>query len=95
MATQTKTTIPNQADTEQVADRIRELNEQAIEVGRTAGLSYLEVYERTAHNFADYQDRVAENSQVDWVTNLLRAQATFTRDVTGAYAGSTRDLLQK
>lgn len=95
MATQTKTTTPSQADTEQVADRIRELNEQAIEVGRTAGLSYLEAYERTLHNVADYQERVAENSQVDWVTNMLRAQASFTRDVTGAYAASTRDLLQR
>jgi len=82
-------------DPEQVAARIRELNEQVLEVGRKAGLDFLEAYEEMLRNFADYQDKVADASQVDWITNMARAQANFTREVSGAYTKALRDTLTR
>jgi hypothetical protein len=86
----------NQAaqDTEAAAERIRQLNEQVLEYGRTAGLNFLEAYESTVQTFADYQDRVADSSQVEWVSSIARAQANFTREVTRLYTSTARDLLK-
>ena len=81
-------------ETEQAAERIRELNEQVLDFGRKAGLNFLEAYESTLRTFADYQDRVADSSQVEWVSSIARAQANFTREVTNAYASTARDLLK-
>jgi hypothetical protein len=82
------------AETEQIIERIRDLNEQVIEVGRKAGVGFLDAYEQTARTFADYQDRVADNSQIDWVTNIARAQANFTREVIGTYTSIGREYLK-
>lgn len=82
-------------DPEQVAARIRELNEQVLETGRRAGLDFLQGYEQLLRTVADYQDKMADASQVDWVTNIVRAQANFTRDVAGAYAKAARDALSR
>ena len=79
---------------EQAAERIRELNEQILEWGRKAGLNFLEAYESTLRTFADYQDRVADSSQVEWISSIARAQANFTREVTRAYTATARDLLK-
>ncbi len=94
-AEQAQNTV-NQAaqDTEAAAERIRELNEQVLEFGRKAGLNFLEAYESTLRTFADYQDRVADSSQVEWVSSIARAQANFTREVTRLYTSTARDLLK-
>ncbi len=94
-AEQAQNTV-NQAaqDTEAAAERIRELNEQVLEFGRKAGLNFLEAYESTLQTFADYQDRVADSSQVEWVSSIARAQANFTREVTRVYTATARDLLK-
>ena len=81
-------------DTEAAAERIRELNEQILEFGRKAGVTFLDAYETTLKTFADYQDKVADQSQVEWVASIARAQANFTREVTRVYTSSARDLLK-
>ena len=89
-ATQTKTS----KETEAAAERIRELNEQILEFGRKAGVQFLDAYESTLKTFAEYQDKVADQSQVEWVASIARAQANFTREVTRVYTSSARDLLK-
>jgi hypothetical protein len=74
------------ADAEQVIAHIREINERVIEAGRKAGLDFLRAYEQTLNTVADYQDKLADESQAEQLANLLRAQASFTREVVGAYA---------
>jgi hypothetical protein len=81
-------------DPEAVVQRIRELNEQILDFGRQAGTSFLEAYEANLRSFADYQDKIADMSQVEWFASLARAQANFTREVSAAYAASARDLLK-
>ena len=81
-------------DAEAAVERIRELNEQILDFGKTAGISFLEAYETNLKSFADYQDKIADSSQVEWVSSIARAQANFTREVSAAYAASARELLK-
>ena len=92
MATATQTKASK--ETEAAAERIRELNEQILEFGRKAGVQFLDAYESTLKTFADYQDKVADQSQIEWVASVARAQANFTREVTRVYTSSARDLLK-
>jgi hypothetical protein len=80
---------------EATAERIRELNERVLEFGRDAGVSFLDAYEKTVKTFADYQDKVGDSSQVEWVASVAHAQAKFTREVSKAYTSSARELLVK
>jgi hypothetical protein len=90
MATQTR----NQ-NAEQATERIAEINDQVLDFGRKAGLGAVEAYETTWSTVADYQDKVAESTQVDWIADAARAQANFTREVTRLYSSTARDLLKK
>jgi hypothetical protein len=82
-------------EAEATADRIRDLNEQVLEYGRNTGVSFLDAYEKTVKTFADYQDKVGDTSQVDWLADIAHAQAKFTREVSKAYASGARALLVK
>jgi hypothetical protein len=92
MATQTKTQA--EKDTEQATKRIRDLNEQILDFGRNAGTGFLEAYEQTLQTFADYQDKVADQTKVDWIASIARAQANLTREVTRVYTSTARDVLK-
>lgn len=92
MATQTKTQA--EKDTDQATKRIRDLNEQVLDFGRNAGTGFLEAYEKNLQTFADYQDKVADQTKVDWVANIARAQANFTREISRVYASTARDLIK-
>jgi hypothetical protein len=81
-------------DAEAAVQRIRELNEQILDFGRQAGTQFLEAYEANLKSFAEYQDKIADTSQVEWIASLARAQANFTREVSAAYAASAREFLK-
>ena len=55
----------------------------------------VDAYETTWTTVADYQDKVADSTKVDWVADAARAQANFTREVTRLYTSTARDLLKK
>ena len=95
MATQTQTKTQADKDIDQATKRIRDLNEQILEFGRKAGSGFLEAYEQNLQTFADYQDKVADQTKVDWIVNVARAQANFTRELTRVYTTTARDLLKK
>jgi len=79
----------------QTVDRIRELNEQIIDMARRAGTGYLDMYERTLEAIAGYQQQLAGASGVDWLQRLIEAQADFTRGIGNLYASNVRELLKK
>ena len=81
-------------DAEAAVERIRELNEQILDFRKKAGVQFLEAYETNLKSFAEYQDKLADSSQVEWVSSIARAQANFTREVSAAYAASARELLK-
>lgn len=79
----------------QTVDRIRELNEQIIEMARKAGTGYLDMYERALESIAGYQQQMGDATGVDWLQRLFEAQANFTRDMGNLYASSARELLKQ
>jgi hypothetical protein len=79
---------------EAAAERIRDLNERIIESSKKAGNTYLDIYEKTLNSIADYQEKVGDQSKVDWVSTIANAQANFTRDLAGAYTSAARTLLK-
>jgi hypothetical protein len=88
MSTQT------QRNPEQLAASIREANERILELGRKAGTEFLEAYERTLLTYADYQDKLADAATSEWLTQAMKAQANFTRDIAGAFADAGRASLR-
>lgn len=80
--------------TEAAADRIRDLNERILESSKNAGNTYLDIYEKTLASIADYQEKVGKQSEVELVTTIASAQASFTRDLAGAYVSAARSLLK-
>ncbi len=91
MATKAKSSY---AHVDEAAARMRELNEQFTESARRAGDACLDLYERTLTSVADYEDRLADTSQLGWVQALASAQADFTRGVAGAYSAAARGLIE-
>jgi hypothetical protein len=87
-------TRTNEAVFEEAADRVRDLNERVIEATRKTGSTYLDAYEKTLRGIADYEEKVAGASQVEWLSALLTAQADFTREIAKATTASARELLK-
>ena len=93
MAT-TQTKSQAEKDIDQATKRVRDLNEQVLDLGRNAGTGVLEAYEKNLKTYADYQDKVADQTKVDWIANIARAQANFTREITRVYTSTARDLIK-
>ena len=80
--------------TEETAQRVRELNERIIRASNKGGQVYLDAYERTLKSIADFEERVAGASQVEWITTIANAQANLTRELAEAYTQAGRDALK-
>ena len=80
--------------TEATTERIRDLNERILEAARKAGGAYLDAYEKALESIADYQERVAKQSDVEWISTIVDSQARFTRELTKLYVSTGRDLLK-
>ena len=89
----TATTTKNQ--TEATTERIRDLNERILDAGKQAGGAYLDAYETTLESIADYQENVAKQTDVEWISTVVDAQARFTRELTKLYVHTGRELLKK
>jgi hypothetical protein len=44
--------------------------------------------------FADLQQRAAEGTDVEWISQIARAQANFTREVTNRTTEAARQFLR-
>jgi hypothetical protein len=94
MPTATDTpTSPTMPDAEAASERIRELNEQALEFGRKIGIQVLEASEANLKTIADYQEKVADSVHVEWIATAARAQANLTRELANLYGTTGRELL--
>lgn len=82
------------ASTEEAADRVREIADRLLEESRKVGLTSIDAYEKSFNGVADLQHKLARNSQVEWVSTVLDAQADFTRSFTEAYTSAGRELLK-
>ena len=85
MATATQTNAVNET-----TERVRDLNEQILTASKKAGGAY----EKALQSIADYQEQVAKQTDVEWVSTIVDAQARFTRELTKVYVSTGRELLK-
>jgi hypothetical protein len=79
---------------EETANRIRELNENLIQLAKESGQSSLDTYEKALQHMVDFEKSMASSSQLDWVTGLANTHAKFVQDLTGFYIKAARDALK-
>jgi hypothetical protein len=75
-------------------ERIRDLNERILDASRKVGGAYLDAYERTLESIADYSERTAKQSDIEWISTIVDAQARYTRELTKLYVNTGRELLK-
>jgi hypothetical protein len=77
----------------EAGERYRVLNEKLIESGKKTGNALLDSYQQALGNYVDFRVQLAEATQLDWVTTVVRAQNDFVTEVNAAYLSAVRDLL--
>ena len=77
-----------------VTERYRVFNEKLIESGKKTGNAVLDSYEKAVASYVDYRQQVAEATQLDWVSTVVKAQNDFITEVTTAYTSAVQDVLQ-
>jgi DNA-binding ferritin-like protein len=88
------TTAKTRNAVEETTEHIRDLNERILEAGRKAGGAYLDAYEKALQSIADYQEQVATQTDVEWISTIVDAQAKFTRELTKLYVATGRELVK-
>jgi hypothetical protein len=80
-------------DPEKIVAAVREQQEQLLSAGRTAWLELTDTLRETLSAVAEGQDKLAETTEVEWLSRILRAQATFARDLLEASSRFARDVV--
>jgi hypothetical protein len=92
MTTQTKQT---NGTIDPTVERVQELNERLLEASRKAGKAYLDTTEKTVKGFADLEVKLADATNIEFISTVAKAHADITRDLAGAYVSTARELLTK
>jgi signal transduction protein with GAF and PtsI domain len=65
---------------------------KAIEESQKARFALLDSYESGVLNAVDSYEEIASATDVDWIKEVVAAQARATRELTKAYVSAARDL---
>jgi esterase/lipase len=76
------------------AERYRVINEKLVETGKKTANAALEGYEKTVASYVDFRQQVAEATQLDWLSTVVKAQNDFLTEVNAAYVSAARDALK-
>ena len=79
---------------EQVAQRVRDLSNQAIEQSKQNGRVWLDAYEKMIDNFLSMQTQAAQSTNVEWVNTLANTNADFVREMSQVYLNAVREQLK-
>ena len=86
----TNTAVP---DFEAATARARDTNERLLETGRKVSSAYLDGVENYISGLAQFERKVAQQSQVESVASLLNTHAQLTEDVVKANVSAARELI--
>jgi hypothetical protein len=78
---------------DETIERIRALNEEILEAGKQWGQSFLEAYEQSMRTYADLMAKAGERTDVEWISQIAKAQADFTRVVARQATEAARRML--
>src|SRR5574340_1291775 len=73
---------------DETTERIRALNEKIIEAAKQTGNLSLDTYEKTLGSLLEFEEKVGNASQLDWVAALSKAHASFISEVSNAYTSA-------
>ena len=79
---------------EATAERIRDYNEKLIQSTKRAGMASVDAYEKTLKSLVDFEEKVGQSSQLEWVSALASTHAQFIKDVSQAYTQAAREVLK-
>src|SRR3954463_8769443 len=79
---------------EETIERLRALNEQILDAGKQWGQSFLDAYEQSMRTFADFTAKAGESTDMEWMSQIAKAQADFTREVTRQATEAARRMLK-
>jgi hypothetical protein len=77
-----------------VGERYRVLNEKLIDSGKKTGNAVLDGYEKAVASYVDFRQQLADATQLDWITTVVKAQNEFINEVNAAYISAARDVLK-
>jgi hypothetical protein len=75
-------------------ERYRALNDKVLESGKKTGNAVLDGYEKAIASYVDFRQQLADATQLDWVTTVVKAQNEFINEVNAAYISAARDVLK-
>jgi hypothetical protein len=75
-------------------ERYRALNDKLVESGKKTGNAALDGYEKAITSYVDFRQQLAESTQLDWVTTVVKAQNEFLNEINAAYISAARDVLK-
>jgi hypothetical protein len=82
------------AQVEQIAARLRKLNEKIIDFGREAGENTLASYEKALKTIATGVEQSPAKDELEWISHLAASQAKFVREITESWTKAARDRLK-
>ena len=93
MADTSTKTNPAVPDFEAATERARETNDRLFEAGRKVSSAYLDGVEKYVNDVAQFERKIAKQSQVDAVASLLGAHADLTEEFTKVSVSAARELI--
>jgi hypothetical protein len=78
----------------EAAERYSAINDKLVETGKKTANVALDGYEKTVASYVDFRQQLAEATQLDWVTTVVKAQNDFITEINAAYTSAVRDVLK-
>ena len=75
-------------------ERYRAISEKLVDSGKKTANAALDGYEKTVASYVDFRQQLAESTQLDWVSSIVKAQNDFITEVSAAYTSAVRDVLK-
>ena len=76
------------------AERYRAINENLLKTGKQTANAALDGYEKTIASYVDFRQQLAEATQLDWVSTVVKAQNDFVTEINAAYLSAARGVLK-
>jgi DNA-binding ferritin-like protein len=78
----------------EAAERYRAINEKLVETCKKTAHAALDSYEQTVGSYVDFRQQLAQATQLEWISTVVKAQNDFATEVNAAYLSAARDVLK-
>ena len=79
---------------DEAAERYRAINEKLVETCKKTANAAIDSYEQTVASYVDFTQQLAQATQLEWVSTVVKAQNDFVSEVNAAYVSAARDVLK-